>query len=74
MSLLEEILEFNEKFVENEEYEKYRTDKFPQKRMVIISCMDTRLVELLPQSMNIHNGDVKFLKQLVRLFPIHLEV
>ncbi len=48
--------------MENEEYEKYRTDKFPQKRMIIISCMDTRLVELLPQSMNIHNGDVKFLK------------
>ncbi|WP_110927839.1 beta-class carbonic anhydrase [Bacillus massiliglaciei] len=62
MTLLEEILDYNEKFVEEEEYEKYRTGKFPDKKMVILSCMDTRLVELLPKSMNVKNGDVKFLK------------
>lgn len=62
MSLLHEILDYNEQFVENKEYEKYITDKFPQKKMIIISCMDTRLVELLPKSMNIRNGDTKILK------------
>src|SRR4051794_17093432 len=62
MSLLTEILDFNETFVGKGEYKKYLSDKFPDKRMIIISCMDTRLVELLPKSMNIHNGDVKFLK------------
>ncbi|KON69680.1 beta-class carbonic anhydrase [Peribacillus butanolivorans] len=62
MSLLNEILEFNEQFVEEGEYVKYTTDKYPEKRMVIISCMDTRLVELLPKSMNVKNGDVKILK------------
>ena len=62
MSLLTDILDFNEQFVKNKEYEKYRTDKFPQKKMIIISCMDTRLVELLPKSMNIRNGDTKNLK------------
>lgn len=62
MSLLGEILDFNEKFVEAGEFEKYRTDKYPQKRMVIVSCMDTRLVELLPKAMNIRNGDTKILK------------
>lgn len=62
MSLLNEILEFNEHFVDNKEYEKYITDKYPQKKMVIVSCMDTRLVELLPTAMNIHNGDTKILK------------
>ena len=62
MSLLNEILDYNEQFVEKEEYVKYKTDKFPQKKMVIVSCMDTRLVELLPKSMNVKNGDVKILK------------
>lgn len=62
MSLLNEILDYNEKFVEKEEYVKYKTDKFPQKKMVIVSCMDTRLVELLPKSLNVKNGDVKILK------------
>ena len=62
MSLLNEVLEFNEKFVDQEEYVKYKADKFPEKKMVIVSCMDTRLVELLPKSMNVRNGDVKLLK------------
>lgn len=62
MTLLSEILEYNKQFVENREYEKYETTKFPNKKMVILTCMDTRLVELLPQAMNIKNGDVKLIK------------
>lgn len=62
MKLLEEIISYNENFVENKEYEKYQTDKFPHKRLVILSCMDTRLVELLPKAMNVSNGDVKLIK------------
>ncbi|MFE0507863.1 beta-class carbonic anhydrase [Peribacillus butanolivorans] len=62
MTLLSEIFEYNKQFVENKEYEKYETTKFPNKKMVILTCMDTRLVELLPQAMNIKNGDVKLIK------------
>ncbi|USK58360.1 beta-class carbonic anhydrase [Peribacillus asahii] len=62
MSLLNEILDYNEKFVNEEEYTKYQTTKYPDKKMVVVSCMDTRLVELLPKSMNVRNGDVKILK------------
>jgi carbonic anhydrase len=62
MNLLNEILEHNKKFIENREYEKYTTDKFPNKRLVIVSCMDTRLVELLPKAMDFGNGDVKIVK------------
>ncbi|MEH6945966.1 carbonic anhydrase [Bacillus sp. JJ634] len=62
MSLLNEILDYNEKFVNEEEYTKYQTTKYPDKKMIIVSCMDTRLVELLPKSMNVRNGDVKILK------------
>jgi len=59
---IETILEFNKTFVANKEYEAYRTSRFPDKKMVIVTCMDTRLVELLPKSMNLRNGDVKIIK------------
>ncbi|WP_349410094.1 carbonic anhydrase [Pseudalkalibacillus sp. SCS-8] len=62
MKLLNEILDFNEKFVAEKGYEKYETSKLPDKKMVIVSCMDTRLVELLPKSMNLKNGDFKHVK------------
>jgi carbonic anhydrase len=62
MSLLNNILEYNKEFVETKEYEKYQTTKLPNKRMVIVTCMDTRLIELLPKAMNMKNGDVKILK------------
>ncbi len=61
---LEEILEFNKSFVENKEYEKYKATKKPEKKLVILSCMDTRLTELLPKAMNIKNGDAKIIKML----------
>jgi len=59
---LDQLLDFNEKFVDSKDYEAYATDKFPNKRMVIFTCMDTRLVELLPRALNIRNGDVKMVK------------
>ncbi len=62
MSQLDTILDFNKEFVETKEYEKYQTTKLPNKRMVIVTCMDTRLIELLPKAMNMKNGDVKILK------------
>lgn len=62
MSNLHEILTYNQSFVQDKEYEAYATTKFPDKKMVILSCMDTRLVELLPKSMNFKNGDVKIVK------------
>ncbi|PLR98249.1 beta-class carbonic anhydrase [Bacillus sp. T33-2] len=62
MSLLEEMLKFNEQFVSEEKYKQYVTSKFPNKRMVILTCMDTRLLELLPKALNVANGDVKIVK------------
>ncbi|MDN4495049.1 beta-class carbonic anhydrase [Ureibacillus aquaedulcis] len=61
-SSLNEILSFNESFVESKQYESYITSKFPDKKSVILTCMDTRLVELLPKAMNMRNGDVKIVK------------
>lgn len=62
MSLLSEILDHNRSFVANKEYEPFRTDRFPDKKMVVLTCMDTRLVELLPRAMNLRQGDVKVIK------------
>ncbi|MFC4075795.1 beta-class carbonic anhydrase [Salinithrix halophila] len=62
MRLLHEILDHNRTFVENQEYKPYQTTKFPDKKLVILSCMDTRLTELLPKAMNVRNGDTKIIK------------
>ncbi len=60
--IVDGMLEFNKKFVENKEYEKYKTSKYPDKKVAIITCMDTRLVELIPSALGIKNGDVKMIK------------
>lgn len=62
MSALPEILAHNAAFVASKEYEAFITSPLPNKRLVVISCMDTRLVELLPKAMGIRNGDVKMIK------------
>jgi len=60
--LLDEIISYNRSFLEQKKYEPYLTSKFPDKKFVVLTCMDTRLIELLPASMNIKNGDVKMIK------------
>ena len=62
MNRLEQIMDFNRSFVENKDYEEYVTTKTPKKKMAILTCMDTRLTELLPKAMNIKNGDAKIIK------------
>lgn len=62
MTRLEEILQFNHHFIERKEYEQYQTSGLPDKKLVIVSCMDTRLTELLPKAMDLANGDAKFVK------------
>lgn len=62
MSELSSILSHNEQFVETGEYAKYFTDKFPGRGLAILSCMDTRMVELLPAALGLKNGDVKLIK------------
>src|SRR5699024_12586303 len=69
----EEMLKYNEQFVAEKEYEQYKTDSFPNKRMVIFTCMESRLVELLPKALNIHNGDVKMLKNAGAIIRKHFD-
>ena len=60
--MIDEILAYNKKFVEEKRYEQYAASKYPNKKIAIITCMDTRLVELLPAALGFKNGDVKIIK------------
>jgi len=62
MSNIEKMIEDNRKFVKNKEYEVYKSSKYPKKKIAILSCMDTRLTELLPAALNLKNGDIKIIK------------
>lgn len=56
------MLEFNKTFVKEERFKEFHREIPPQKRCVIITCMDTRLTHLLPHAINILDGDAKIIK------------
>ena len=58
--MIDQIIAFNKTFVEQKGYEKYLTSKYPDKKLAVLSCMDTRLTELLPAALGLKNGDAKF--------------
>lgn len=60
--MIDQMMEFNRQFVESKQYENYQTSKYPDKGIAIVTCMDTRLVTLLPAALGIKNGDVKMIK------------
>ncbi|MEI3183406.1 MAG: carbonic anhydrase [Lachnospiraceae bacterium] len=60
--MIDQIMEYNKKFVENKGYEPFLTSKYPDKKLAILTCMDTRLIELLPAALGIKNGDAKIIK------------
>ena len=60
--MIDEILSFNKAFVAAKGYEPYLTDKFPAKKLAVLSCMDTRLSTLLTAALGLKNGDAKIIK------------
>lgn len=60
--MINEVLEFNRQFVADKGYEKYITSKYPDKKIAVVTCMDTRLTHLLPAALGFKNGDVKIIK------------
>ena len=51
------ILAHNRAFVERRDFERYTTDKYPDKKLASVSCMATRLAAL-----GLKNGDAKIIK------------
>ncbi len=60
--MIDQIIEYNKSFVASKGYEQYLTDKYPSKKLAVLSCMDTRLTELLPAALGLKNGDAKIIK------------
>lgn len=60
--MMDDILHYNKQFVENKKYKPYETGKYPKKKLAIVTCMDTRLTELLPAALGLKNGDAKIIK------------
>ncbi len=55
LTMIDQIVQYNREFVANKGYEQYRTDKYPDKKLAVLSCMDTRLTELLPAALGLKN-------------------
>lgn len=62
MSELKHILSHNQQFVEEGGYADFFTNKYPEKKLAILSCMDTRMTKLLPAALGLENGDAKIIK------------
>ena len=60
--MIDQIIDYNKTFVAQKGYEKYLTSKYPDKKLAVLSCMDTRLTELLPAALGLKNGDAKIIK------------
>ena len=60
--MIDQILAYNARFVAEKGYEPYVTDKYPAKKLAVLTCMDTRLTELLPKALGLRNGDAKIIK------------
>ena len=61
-AMIDEILKYNRQFVAEKGYEPFVTDKYPSKKLAVLTCMDTRLTELLPKALGLRNGDAKIIK------------
>ena len=60
--MIDQILAYNARFVAEKGYEPYVTDKYPAKKLAVLTCMDTRLTELLPKALGLRKGDAKIIK------------
>ncbi|MEG0277068.1 MAG: carbonic anhydrase [Coprobacillus sp.] len=60
--MIDDIIKYNEEFVSEGKYKPFETSKYPDKKLAIVTCMDTRLIELLPAALGIKNGDAKIIK------------
>lgn len=69
MSTIDEIISFNREYVEAKGYEPHLTDKYPDRKLAVLSCMDTRLSVLLQEALGLKNGDAKIIKNAGALVP-----
>ena len=69
MKTIDEIIRFNRDYVEAKAYEPHLTDKYPDRKLAVLSCMDTRLSVLLQEALGLKNGDAKIIKNAGAVIP-----
>ena len=69
MSSIDDVLAFNREYVASKGYEAHVTDKYPDKKLAVLSCMDTRLSVLLQEALGLKNGDAKIIKNAGAVIP-----
>lgn len=62
MDTVEDLIAFNKRFVDAGAYQPFVAEKYPRKRLAIVTCMDTRLTTLLPAALGLENGDAVIIK------------
>lgn len=60
-TLLEEVLASNKKFLAENDYSE-PTSKYPKRNLAIVTCMDSRLVDLSNKALGINRGDAKIIQ------------
>ena len=68
-NIIDQVLAFNREYVTSKSYEKHLTDKYPDKKLAVLSCMDTRLSILLQDALGLKNGDAKIIKNAGAVIP-----
>ena len=69
MSTIDEIVRFNREYVEAKAYEQHLTDKYPDRKLAVLSCMDTRLSVMMQDALGLKNGDAKIIKNAGAVIP-----
>ena len=69
MGNIDDVLAFNREYVSSKGYEAHLTDKYPDKKLAVLSCMDTRLSVLLQDALGLRNGDAKVIKNAGAVIP-----
>ena len=69
MPQIDSVLAFNRDYVAAKKYQAHLTDKYPDKCLAVLSCMDTRLSVLLQDALGLKNGDAKIIKNAGAVIP-----
>ena len=65
--MIDKVIAYNKEFVATKGYEKYVTSKYPDKKLAVLTCMDTRLTELLPAALGLN-------QDLIMWFSTHIQL
>ena len=69
MTSIDQVIAYNREYVAAKGFEKHLTDKYPNKKLAVLSCMDTRLSVLLQDALGLKNGDAKIIKNAGAIVP-----